>query len=91
MKKQTLKHKLEYLLENNSITKEDIMDILFMTIEGDIGVAQAIEDFEIDYVFEDDEIDLEEVLNRNDYLRDEQRDNLLIENYDRFVECHRKI
>ena len=65
-----LKEKIRYLAEDSTITKEDLIDILYMSIEEGLSVEEAISDFPLEDF--DDMIDLETILDGYDSWKDEQ-------------------
>lgn len=69
-----LKEKLDYMLLDTSVTKEDCIDILLMSLEEGISVQQAISDCYISG-FDDELIDLESLLEDNDRAYDEYKDS----------------
>lgn len=48
-----LKEKIEFMLHDEDTTKEDFAEILFMAIEEGISVREAIEDYQLDNYFEE--------------------------------------
>lgn len=67
-----LKQKLEFIESSDTITKEEIMDILYMAIEEESSLEEAILDFYIPEI--DDTIDLEDIMDENDYKYDSWKD-----------------
>lgn len=65
-----LKEKLDFISEDTSITKEEVLDIIHMAIEEDITIEDAILDCYIPQF--DDIIDIEDVMDRYDSWKDEQ-------------------
>lgn len=72
-----LKEKIRYLSEDSTITKEDLIDILYMSIEEGLSVEEAISDFPLEGF--DDMIDLEIILDNSDRAYDEYKDAKLLE------------
>lgn len=72
-----LKEKLDYMLHDQSVTKEDLIDILLMSIEEGLTAQQAISDIFIEGF--DDIIDLESILDNSDKAYDEYKDDKLLE------------
>lgn len=72
-----LKEKLTYMAQDESVTKEDLLDILYMSLEEGISVQEAITDCYIEG-FDDELIDLELLLNKNDRAYDEFKDDKLL-------------
>ena len=73
-----LKEKLNYMLQDTSVTKEDLIDILLMSLEEGISVQEAISDCYISG-FDDDMIDLESILEDTDRAYDELKDSRAFE------------
>lgn len=67
-----LKEKIRYLSEDNTITKEDLIDILYMSIEEGLSVEEAISDFPLEGFDETLKEDLELSLDGYDSWKDEQ-------------------
>ena len=67
-----LKEKIRYLSEDNTITKEDLIDILYMLIEEGLSVEEAISDFPLEGFDEILKEDLELSLDGYDSWKDEQ-------------------
>jgi hypothetical protein len=59
-----LKEKLDYMLHDQSVTKEDLIDILLMSIEEGLSAQQAISDIFIEGF--EELIDLETILDSSD-------------------------
>jgi hypothetical protein len=72
-----LKEKLDYMLHDQSVTKEDLIDILLMSIEEGLSAQQAISDIFIEGF--EELIDLETILDSSDRAYDEYKDNKLLE------------
>lgn len=68
-----LKQKLEFIESSDTITKEEIMDILYMAIEEESSLEEAILDYYIPEI--DETIDLEDIMDENDRAYDEWKDN----------------
>ena len=66
-----LKEKIRYLSEDSTITKEDLMDILYMLIEEGLSIEEAISDFPLEGFDETIKEDLELSLDRYDSWKDE--------------------
>ena len=75
---RVLKEKLNYMLQDTSVTKEDLIDILLMSLEEGISVQEAISDCYISG-FDDDMIDLESILEDTDRAYDEFKDSRAFE------------
>lgn len=71
---RVLKEKLEYMLYDKDVTKEDLIDILLMSLEEGISVQEAISDCCISG-FDDDMIDLESMMECSDRAYDEYKDS----------------
>lgn len=71
---RVLKEKLNYMLQDTSVTKEDLIDILLMSLEEGISVQEAVSDYYISG-FDDDMIDLESILEDTDRAYDEFKDS----------------
>ena len=67
-----LKEKIRYLSEDSTITKEDLIDILYMSIEEGLSVEEAISDFPLEGFEETLKEDLELSLDGYDSWKDEQ-------------------
>ena len=67
-----LKDKIRYLSEDSTITKEDLIDILYMLIEEGLSVEEAISDFPLEGFDEILKEDLELSLDGYDSWKDEQ-------------------
>ena len=67
-----LKEKIRYLSEDSTITKEDLIDILYMSIEEGLSVEEAISDFPLECFDETLKEDLELSLDGYDSWKDEQ-------------------
>lgn len=67
-----LKEKLDYMLHDQSVTKEDLIDILLMSIEEGLTAQQAISDIFIEGFDEIIKEDLELSLDGYDSWKDEQ-------------------
>jgi len=68
-----LQQKLEYIESSDSISKEEIMDIIYMAIEEEGSLEQSILDYYIPEI--DDTIDLEDIIDQNDYKYDSWEDD----------------
>lgn len=71
-----LKEKLDYMLHDQSVTKEDLIDILLMSIEEGLTAQQAISDIFIEGF--EELIDLETILDSSDRAYDEYKDDKLL-------------
>lgn len=69
-----LKEKIRYLSEDSTITKEDLIDVLLMSIEEGLSAQQAISDIFIEGF--EDTVDLEVMLDISDKAYDEYKDNI---------------
>ena len=67
-----LKEKIRYLSEDSTITKEDLIDILYMSIEEGLSVEEAISDLPLEGFDEILKEDLELSLDGYDSWKDEQ-------------------
>ena len=67
-----LKEKIRYLSEDSTITKEDLIDILYMSIEEGLSVEEAISDFPLEGFDETLKEVLELSLDGYDSWKDEQ-------------------
>ena len=67
-----LKEKIRYLSEDNTITKEDLIDILYMSIEEGLSIEEAISDFPLEGFDETLKEELEISLDGYDSWKDEQ-------------------
>ena len=67
-----LKEKIRYLSEDSTITKEELIDILYMSIEEGLSVEEAISDFPLECFDEILKEDLEISLDGYDSWKDEQ-------------------
>ena len=67
-----LKEKIRYLSEDSTITKEDLIDILYMSIEEGLSIEEAISDFPLEGFDETIREDLELSLAGYDSWKDEQ-------------------
>jgi hypothetical protein len=72
-----LKEKIRHLSEDSTITKEDLIDILLMSIEEGLSAQQAISDIFIEGF--EELIDLETILDSSDRAYDEYKDDKLLE------------
>lgn len=73
-----LKEKIRYLSEDSTITKEDLIDILYMSIEEGLSVEEAISDFPLEGFDELASIDLELRLDNNAIKYDEWKDSKVL-------------
>ena len=68
-----LKEKIRYLSEDNTITKEDLIDILYMLIEEGLSVEEAISDFPLEGFDEILKEDLELIMEHNENIYDQMK------------------
>lgn len=73
-----LKEKIRYLSEDSTVTKEDLIDILYMSIEEGLSVEEAISDFPLEGFDELASIDLELRLDNNAIKYDEWKDSKVL-------------
>ena len=74
-----LKEKIRYLSEDNTITKEDLIDILYMSIEEGLSVEEAISDFPLEGFDEILKEDLELIMEYNENVYDQMKSEGLLE------------
>ena len=74
-----LKEKIRYLSEDSTITKEDLIDILYMSIEEGLSVEEAISDFPLEGFDEILKEDLELILEHNENVYDQMKSEGLLE------------
>ena len=68
-----LKEKIRYLSEDSTITKEDLIDILYMSIEEGLSVEEAISDFPLEGFDEILKEDLELIIEHNENVYDQMK------------------
>ena len=68
-----LKEKIRYLSEDNTIIKEDLIDILYMSIEERLSVEEAISDFPLEGFDEILKEDLELIMEHNENVYDQMK------------------
>ena len=68
-----LKEKIRYLSEDSTITKEDLIDILYMSIEEGLSVEEAISDFPLEGFDEILKEDLELIMEHNENVYDQMK------------------
>ena len=68
-----LKEKIRYLSEDSTITKEDLIDILYMSIEEGLSVEEAISDFPLEGFDEILKEDLELIMEYNENVYDQMK------------------
>ena len=68
-----LKEKIRYLSEDGTITKEDLIDILYMSIEEGLSVEEAISDFPLEGFDEILKEDLELIMEHNENVYDQMK------------------
>ena len=74
-----LKEKIRYLSEASTITKEDLIDILYMSIEEGLSVEEAISDFPLEGFDEILKEDLELIMEYNENVYDQMKSEGLLE------------
>ena len=74
-----LKEKIRYLSEDSTITKEDLIDILYMSIEEGLSVEEAISDFPLEGFDEILKEDLELIMEHNENVYDQMKSEGLLE------------
>ena len=74
-----LKEKIRYLSEDGTITKEDLIDILYMSIEEGLSVEEAISDFPLEGFDEILKEDLELIMEHNENVYDQMKSEGLLE------------
>ena len=74
-----LKEKIRYLSEDSTITKEDLIDILYMSIEEGLSVEEAISDFPLEGFDETFKEDLELIMEYNENVYDQMKSEGLLE------------
>ena len=74
-----LKEKIRYLSEDGTITKEDLIDILYMSIEEGLSVEEAISDFPLEGFDETIREDLELIMEYNENVYDQMKSEGLLE------------
>ena len=74
-----LKEKIRYLSEDSTITKEDLIDILYMSIEEGLSVEEAISDFPLEGFDEILKEDLELIMEYNENVYDQMKSEGLLE------------
>ena len=74
-----LKEKIRYLSEDSTSTKEDLIDILYMSIEEGLSVEEAISDFPLEGFDETLKEDLELIMEYNENVYDQMKSEGLLE------------
>ena len=74
-----LKEKIRYLSEDSTITKEDLIDILYMSIEEGLSVEEAISNFPLEGFDEILKEDLELIMEYNENVYDQMKSEGLLE------------
>ena len=74
-----LKEKIRYLSEDSTITKEDLIDILYMSIEEGLSVEEAISDFPLEGFDEILKENLELIMEYNENVYDQMKSEGLLE------------
>ena len=74
-----LKEKIRYLSEDSTITKEDLIDILYMSIEEGLSVEEAISDFPLEGFDEILKEELELIMEYNENVYDQMKSEGLLE------------
>ena len=74
-----LKEKIRYLSEDSTSTKEDLIDILYMSIEEGLSVEEAISDFPLEGFDEILKEDLELIMEYNENVYDQMKSEGLLE------------
>ena len=73
-----LKEKIRYLSEDSTITKEDLIDILYMSIEEGLSVEEAISNFLLEGFDEILKEDLELIMEHNENVYDQMKSEGLL-------------
>ena len=73
-----LKEKIRHLSEDSTITKEDLIDILYMSIEEGLSVEEAISNFPLEGFDEILKEDLELIMEYNENVYDQMKSEGLL-------------
>ena len=72
--KRLLNESLNMILCDDSISKVDLIDLLRLTIDGDLSTKQALSDFiTANDIFESDRVDLELIMEHNENVYDQMK------------------
>ena len=72
--KRLLNESLNMILCDDSISKVDLIDLLRLTIDGDLSTKQALSDFiTVNDIFESDRVDLELIMEHNENVYDQMK------------------
>ena len=78
--KRLLNESLNMILCDDSISKVDLIDLLRLTIDGDLSTKQALSDFiTANDIFESDRVDLELIMEYNESVYDQMKSEGLLE------------
>lgn len=78
--KRLLNESLNMILCDDSISKVDLIDLLRLTIDGDLSTKQALSDFiTANDIFESDRVDLELIMEHNENVYDQMKSEGLLE------------
>ena len=72
--KRLLNESLNMILCDDSISKVDLIDLIRVTIDGDLSTKQALSDFiTVNDIFESDRVDLELIMEHNENVYDQMK------------------
>ena len=72
--KRLLNESLNMILCDDSISKVDLIDLIRLTIDGDLSTKQALSDFiTANDIFESDRVDLELIMEHNENVYDQMK------------------
>ena len=78
--KRLLNESLNMILCDDSISKADLIDLLRLTIDGDLSTKQALSDYiSANDIFESDRVDLELIMEHNENVYDQMKSEGLLE------------
>ena len=78
--KRLLNESLNMILCDDSISKADLIDLLRLTIDGDLSTKQVLSDFiTANDIFESDRVDLELIMEHNENVYDQMKSEGLLE------------
>ena len=78
--KRLLNESLNMILCDDSISKVDLIDLIRLTIDGDLSTKQALSDFiTANDIFESDRVDLELIMEHNENVYDQMKSEGLLE------------
>ena len=78
--KRLLNESLNMILCDDSISKVDLVELLRLTIDGDLSTKQALSDFiTANDIFESDRVDLELIMEHNENVYDQMKSEGLLE------------